>query len=272
MSNLLKDIDFDYSLLGDDDEDINENGAFLSEVPLTLLENSIEIQFQEPLEYRKKDYIQDFIDKYEYSKAFETERDPQFTEELHDEFIEFISKAFHKYVGISFVDIENLDDEDQHELIHNAYLFFIKAIKKNFVQIVCNELKENKDEYLDGLELREDVSYNTFKIEIDNDDDIAILTNLNIVVENVLSKIRRTYDVETFFTMCDYGEVNLPMEFIKEAYDEYKITGNFVINYTEMVDDIDFKYEIETKVRNFILKKYPNRKTIEKALEEEKDQ
>ena len=46
MADVLKDIEFDYSLLEEDDDDVNENGVFLYEVPLTLLENSIEIQFK----------------------------------------------------------------------------------------------------------------------------------------------------------------------------------------------------------------------------------
>ena len=49
------------------------------------------------------------------------------------------------------------------------------------------------------------------------------------------------------------------------------ITGNFLESYVDMVDDSDFIMEIQSKVRNKILKKYPKRKAMKKKnYEEEK--
>ena len=45
-----------------------DDELFLSEVPVELLQSSLDTQFQEPIEYRKKDYIQSFIMKYQFSK------------------------------------------------------------------------------------------------------------------------------------------------------------------------------------------------------------
>ena len=56
-------------------------------------------------------------------------------------------------------------------------------------------------------------------------------------------------------------------EFIKDGYNNYIITGNFVEEYEKMVDSY-FKTELESKVRNKILKKYPKRKSDEKIDEE----
>ena len=52
--------EYDYEPTEIDDE------LFLSEVPLELLEQSLEVQFNNPIEYRKRDYIQSFITKYEF--------------------------------------------------------------------------------------------------------------------------------------------------------------------------------------------------------------
>ena len=53
--------------------------------------------------------------------------------------------------------------------------------------------------------------------------------------------------------------VILETEFVSDKYDLIDITGNFVPQYVNMVDS-EFKVEIESKVRNKILKKYPDRK------------
>ena len=61
-------------------------------------------------------------------------------------------------------------------------------------------------------------------------------------------------DIDDFFENCDDDEC-LETRFVASAFDKMKLTGNFVENYIEMLDD-DFKSEIESKVRNKILKKY----------------
>ena len=50
----------------DESEEI-ENELFLSAIPLNLLEEAIKSQFNDPLEYRKTDYVKSFINKYELS-------------------------------------------------------------------------------------------------------------------------------------------------------------------------------------------------------------
>jgi len=40
-----------------------DNELFLSSVPLNLIEEAIKSQFDDPLEYRKTDYIQSFLNK-----------------------------------------------------------------------------------------------------------------------------------------------------------------------------------------------------------------
>lgn len=68
--------------------------------------------------------------------------------------------------------------------------------------------------------------------------------------------------------MADYGEADLDRQFVMDAYNDFELTGNFVPMYCDMVDT-DFMIEIESRVRNFILKKYPIRKKKENIKQEE---
>ena len=64
-----------------------EDELFLSEVPTEIIQSSIKTQFEEPLEYRKKDYIQSFITKYEFSKENLLEDDVIMLDIYRDKFL-----------------------------------------------------------------------------------------------------------------------------------------------------------------------------------------
>lgn len=265
MSDLLSEIGFT-SIFDDDVEDAD----FLSEVPVSLIESSLEEQFIEPFEYRKKDYIEEYFTKYEDDKNNSILEDEyKGADEEHDEFISFVNSLFEKFLDISFVDIGDRPIEDQHELIHNTYKYFIKNIKKNFVSIVNNELKENLNNYLSNIDnTKRDVTYLTFKQEIDNEDDAILLSNLSAVIKDIIYNVVSEYSVEKFFEMSDYGEADSIRQYVIDAYESFDLTGNFVKPYTEMIDT-DNLIEIESKIRNFILKKYPVRKKREEKGEDE---
>ena len=265
MSDLLSEIGFT-SIFDDDVEDAD----FLSEVPVSLIESSLEEQFIEPFEYRKKDYIEEYFTKYEDNKNNSILEDEyKQADEEHDEFISFINSLFEKFLDISFVDIGDRPIEEQHELIHNTYKYFIKNIKRNFVSIVNNELKENLNDYLSSIDsTKRDVTYLTFKQEIDNEDDALLLSNLSTVIKDIIYNVVSEYTVDKFFEMADYGEADYIRQYVIDAYEAFDLTGNFVKPYTEMIG-LDNLSEIESKIRNSILKKYPVRKKKEEKSEEE---
>lgn len=247
------DIAFDYEPTELDDE------IFLSQVPLQLIENSIEQQFEDPLEYRKKDYIQSFITKYDYSKEYMEDEDELVQLDLfHEEFLSFLEKIFEEKLNIGFVDLDEMDEEDQHELIHLTYRFFIKNIKKNFVNVVRNYIEENRKELQSSFEKKKDVTSLTFKTEIDDETDVIILANLIEIIHNILDFVKENCDVDDFLKLCQDDEVILELEYVKSAYDRTDITGNFVELYVDMVDET-FISDIQSKIRNKILKKYPKR-------------
>lgn len=243
-----------------DDTDDNDED-FMSEVPLSIIENSIENQLNDPLEYRKKDYISDFIAKYNYMKENEFDIDGGNIDSFHDDFMTFITNIYAEKLDLGFPEIENMSDKDQHEIIHLVYTFFIRKIKKNFVTIICKELDDHKSELAENLDKKKDITYNTFKEEIGDEEYASIISNLDLVIKEILAKIQDKYDVDKFFEMCDYGEVSVDREAIIEAFNNFTITGNFIPKYTDIVlNDEFFIIDIETKIRSHILKNFPMRK------------
>lgn len=254
-----------YSEYGYEPTDL-EDELFLSEVPAQLLQESIENQFQDPLEYRRKDYIQSFITKYEFSKENMLEDDLLMLELTRDKFMEFLEDVFDRYLSIGLNDFDNLDTFEQNELVHQVYRFFIKNIKKNFVNIVINFIDENKDEILSKYERKKDVTVLNFKSEIDSEFDIIVLSNLGIIIKSIFDELKELNDVDEFLHLCESDDIVLELEAVKNYYEEFKITGNFIPHYIKMIDE-SFLSEIQSKVRNKILKKYPNRER--KAVEED---
>lgn len=260
MSNSILKSPLDYDMMEEDDS------VFLNAIPLSILKDSIETQFNEPFEYRKKDYIMEYIKKYNYSKEYQNEVDEELEplEVLHDEFIAFIGRIFDKYLDIGFVNLLDESVEGQCNIIHMTYRYFIKNIKKNFTLIIKKEIEENKDEIVNSIDRKKDVTYRAFKREIDDEDYVLILSNLDIVIEKIIDKITNEYTVDKFLEMTDPGEYDPDYEFVKKAYNasDNILVGNFIEKYCNMIDPI-FLIDIESKVRNYILKKFPDREQRE---------
>lgn len=251
-----------------DESDEIENELFLSAIPLNLLEEAIKSQFNDPLEYRKTDYVKSFINKYEFSVKNMYEYDQAELDSLQTDFIEFMEKMFYNYLQIGIDNIDDYNEDNQHALIHFTYKFFINDIKKNFVNIVCNIIDTKKDEITSICDKKKDVIYLNFKSEINDEYDVMVLSNLATIVNYVLSL---DYTIDEFFDLCESNNNNsqLDLHYVRDKFDSFVLTGNFVPLYKKMINK-DFKNEIESKVRNKILKKYPKRKSeIKNNIEEE---
>ena len=231
-----------------------DSDLILSEMPLSLMKENITCQFEDPLEYRKKDHITTFLNMYEYSKdnvnAYEDEEIDNVVE-LRDDFYSFMQNLFEKYLGIGFVNFDDEDEETQNHLIHFKYIFFIINIKKNFICYILNFINDRQSLFVHVDEKKKDVTSMSFKKEITDPNDMYIIANLSSIIDMILSQ---DIDVDDFFENCDDDEC-LETRFVANAFDNMKLTGNFVENYIGMLDDV-FKSEIESKVRNKILKKY----------------
>lgn len=233
-----------------------ENEMFLSTMPLNLIEEAIKTQFDDPLEYRKTDYIQSFLNKYKFSLDNMYEEDQMEIDQLHDEFILFIKNIFYEYFGIGMPNIEDMPEEDQHKLIHYTYLYFITNIKKNFTNLIINYINKNHNDIASVFVKKKDVIYLNFKSEISDEFDVLVLSNLSSIIEHILGE---EYTIDTFFELTSSNELVVEAEFVKSAFDDFTLTGNFVQSYIAMIDNY-FRTDLESKVRNKILKKYPKRK------------
>ena len=238
----------EYGYEGNDIED----EIMLSDLPLSLLMETIRSQFDDPMEYRKKDYIQSFLNKYEYTKNNITEEESDDLEVLYDKFISFMKQIFKQYLGIGLPNIDDDSEEDQEELIHFIYRYFISDIRKNFVNFVFNYIKDRKESLAEGLEKKKDVTTFYLKEAGVEDDDVTIISNLSDIINGILEE---EFTIDEFFEYSKTGKTELDIEFVSDKYDTNDITGNFVPYYFRMVDD-GLKVEVESKVRNKLLKKY----------------
>lgn len=244
-----------------------DDELFLSSVPMEILMNSLDSQFESPLELKKKDYIQSFITKYKFSKDNMIEDDQDMLGVLYDQFMGHVMQLFEDYLDVSFVEPENEEDDEMLDTVHMVYRFFIRNIKRNFVTIIKNMI-DNKSIVESRYPMSTNVTAVALSKEIDNEYDIMVLSNLRAIIDDILLDIS-TYDtVEPFFELCQGDEVLLELNFVEDLYDKYQITGNFIEKYIDMIDE-DFKSDIQSKVRNLILKKYSKRKPLEPETNEE---
>ena len=257
-------VDYNYFPMDIDDE------LFLTDVPLNVIENSLSTQFDDPLEYRKNDYVQSFITKYNFSRENYREEDLMDLDSIRDEFVSFMLEKFDTYFNVGFVDFDSLDEEHEHDAIHIIYRFFIKNIKKNFVNITWNYIQKRKKEIQEIVEKKKDVTTAAFKQEINNEYDIQVLSNMSKIIDYVFAQMRLSDDVDIFFKWCQGDDYILELEYIKMMYSKMKVTGNFIDKYIDMIDD-DFKSEIQSKIRNKILRNYPTRVTKKESLQTDED-
>ena len=235
--------------------------TFLSELPVSLIKENIKVQFKEPLEH-KTDYVSVFIDKYNYlmDTLSEDDDDIDYEESLDElnrlrgDFITFMEKRFFKKLNIGIVDFEDLSNDEQNEKIKMLYSYFILNIKKNFTNLVLNYISEFKRSLLSSVNKskKKDVTSLSLKKEITSQDDIDIIANLGEIVNLVLEG---EIDLDRFISMSESNKNAVECEWLKDQYENFLLTGNFVEKYKKMIDN-DFKYELEISVRNKILKKY----------------
>lgn len=235
-----------------------DSDVLLSEMPLSLMKENIISQFEDPLEYRKKDHITTFLNMYQYSKEnaniYEDEEMDNVIE-LRDDFYTFMQKLFKDYLNIGFVNFDDKSEEEQDNLIHFVYRFFIMNIKKNFVGYILNWIDDHRDILMDvDGDKKKDVTSMSFKKEITDPIDIYILSNLSYLIDMILDELVEDVLIDDFFEKCS-DEDCLETRFVSNTFDETDISGNFLEKYVDMLD-VDFKSEIESKIRNKILKKY----------------
>lgn len=241
-----------------------ETEIFLSDEPLNLIKEHIRSQFSDPMD-KKFDYVGSYIEKFRVSVLnIETDDDEIELERLNDDFIRFMLNIFDKYLGIAFPDFDVKSNEEQHEIIHMVYRYFIINIKHNFSSFCMNYIVKHKRELAENQPRKKDVTSLNLKKDVIDGDDIVIVSNLFNIIEGIVFK--QEYDIEFFINNSDWKEPHLETEMIEEYFENFSLVGNFYPGYRNMLSTVFIK-EIECKVRNRILKPY--KKKLGKVIVED---
>ena len=236
---------------------------FLSDEPINLLKQHIRAQFSDPMNY-KFDYVGSYIESFRMSVLqIETDDDENDLERMNDDFIRFLLNIFDKYLGLGFPDFEEKSYEDQLDILHMTYRYFIVNIKHNFSSFCLNYILRNKRELSDTLPKKKDVSSLNLKRDGIDADDIVIVSNLYTIILNI---IEHDHDVDEFILNSDVNDPRLETDMMNEYYENFTVTGNFYPEYRKMLNT-PFIKEIESKLRNKILKPY--KKKMEKVMKDE---
>lgn len=231
-----------------------EDDIFLSEVPVSLIKESIQEQFLDPMQ-NKTNYVSTFIDTYKVSvEQADDEDDLPYLRELKAEFYLFLRQLFRQHLSIGFPDFEDRDEDEQDQLMLCSYGYFILNIRKNFKRLALDYIDTYKDKVEEICVKHKDVTTIAHKKDIENEYDLLVLSNVYTIVESMMED--EDIDVDEFLR-GSRGKNDYECEYVEEAYDDLKITGNFIEAYKEMLPR-DFITNIATKVREKILKRNKN--------------
>ncbi len=244
---------------------INDESTFLSQVPVALIEENILTQFSNPFNFRL-DYVAEFISSYKYSLEF-IEDDDELAElnARHDEFIDFMVEVLQKKLGLGINDLKEMSFEEQEDLIHFTYRFFIINMKTNFFNVFLNYINENKEALIENAVRRKDITSQAFRREV-TEEDAIILANLSDIMNYIMAE--NTLLVDDFLRLCEGESPSTELTLVSEYFEDFILTGNFIQNYVRMLR-IPMKIQIEGNIRNMILKKYREENPI--MVEEENE-
>lgn len=251
---------YDYESQEDDGE------LILSELPLSMIKDSIREQFENPTEYGKNDFVQTFETRWVVTKNNMDEENEEEITELYDQFISFMRDIFKNKLSLGFPYLEDMSENEQLQLIHYTYRFFIINLKDNYTRFIYNYINKHKDALADALPKKKDVATNTFKNTVHDDSYITIMASIKDTINLILHD--DTITVDDFMELSRGDDANLENDFVNEKYDDFNINGNFVELYPTLMDDVT-KTEIECKIITMILQKCHDENASEEDISTE---
>ena len=238
---------FDYDSIKADED------VMLSELPLSIIKDSIKEQFEDPAKYGINDFVQTFETRYVITKQNMDEENEEEIISLYEQFISFMRDIFKDKLSLGFPYLEDMSETEQIELIHYVYRFFIINMKKNYRTFIYNYIIEHKKELAEMLPHKKDVTTNTLKDVVTDEDEITIMASITECVDYIL--YYSDISVDDFLRLSRGNDANLENDFINDKYDDFNINGNFVEMYPHLIDRVT-KTEIEASIRIMMLQKY----------------
>lgn len=237
----------DYEILNTIDLDI-----LLSDLPIDLIKENIRYQIDNPLGVAS-DYSTIVMDKCntilkEYSQVEDVKNEIEQTmEEFYRFMIHLIDEKFN-------LDI-NYENMSAHQVImtgHILYKFFILRYRKNVSRFIYKFIVKNKKKLAANYtndDKRKDVVTVVLKKKTKNKDEIRILSNLPLVIKDILSL---EHQPEEFMEMCCSTDL-YEAEVIKELIEDFTISGNFTDSYLSLIldqyNDILDEIHVEVKIK-----------------------
>lgn len=217
----------------------------LSDLPLELIISSIDHQIQNPLDVGT-DFCTIVFDKCaavlkEYRGIEEVEKE---IEELNTKFcLNVLNKLDDKFKFE--INYDGLTNYDLTKMTVMMYKFFILRYRKNVSRFIYNFIQKNKkmisEQFLND-DKRKDITTIVMKKMTKNKDDIRIISNLPIIIKNIL---------EIDHDPLDFMELAAPVDLyyadeIKKLLEDFTLAGNFtkpylntvLYQYTDIVDEI----------------------------------
>lgn len=224
----------------------------LSDLPIDLMKENIRYQVENPLGVGS-DYSTIIMDKCntiikEYAQVEDVVNE---VEQTLDEFYRFIINLLDNKFNLD-IDYENMSTSDVIKTGHILYKFFILRYRKNVSKFIYKFIVKNKKKLAANYtndDKRKDVVTVVLKKKTKNKDEIRILSNLPLVIKEILSL---SHDPEEFMDMC-CGNDLYEAEVVKELISDFIISGNFTDSYLSLIldqyNDVLDEIQIEVKLK-----------------------
>lgn len=242
--------------------------GYLNSASVDLMIEYLREQINSPYDYQSKNYVDDFIGNYNFSKKailtdYEncegveaTEVNDMLTElgEDRNKFVSVYLDLIYEKLSIGLNEFEEKPEEFQNNVMSIVYKYFILNIKRNYKNLCLTYILDHKQELARAYKRSGDITSLAQKHRINSNDSdyIVILSSLKDIIRDA---INAPYDINEFVIAtfgCDPPEYDQVL--IKELIDKDIITGNFVPYYlslvpTSLLDNIEFiiRYEILNK-------------------------
>lgn len=247
------------SLMFDDNYEpasMNEASDLLADLPFDLIMANISEQIDDPM-INHVNYVDTIIDKCELCKE-SLSHDPESISKIDSELTKFFIEIMNK-LNAKFnlcIDVNELATyNDIAKVGRVLYEYFIIRYTKNISKYVINYIKHHKSEFIDyyGDKVQKDVTTLAHKKNVDNPDDLIIISNLASIVNYIL-----TLDIEPYeFVDLSGGKNNFNCATIKELINNNLLIGDFVEPYISIsLNEHDYLVdEILTDIKSKLIKK-----------------
>jgi hypothetical protein len=244
-----------------------DSHSILKGVSVDLIIEYLKEQMVDPYNLSTRNYVDEFIGDYEYSKKCVIEgneeaddiNDTELDEELarvegyRNRFIEFVRGLFYNNLSIGLNEFDDIAPDKQDKILSVVYRYFVLNIKRNFLNLCEGYIEEHRNDLAKVYKRNGDITALAQKTRVTDPIDMIIISSLPEIINEIMNI---EYPIDEF-VVHTYGLE--PPEYdavlVKELIDKDIITGNFVPHYKKLASDYLLN-DIEFIIKSSILSKY----------------